>query len=71
MKLKVSPASHSPSDTARYVTVLDAGSSGTRIFVYKWDTAGGADGFRVPLKIKQVFPLPDENDVDIKPGFFS
>ena len=54
--------------TVRYATILDAGSSSTRIFVYKWDTAGGANGFQAPLKIERVFPLPSENDVESRPG---
>lgn len=49
-----------PLSTIRHGIVFDAGSSGTRIHVYKWHTGGGGP--------KDQFDLIEDDLLKIKPG---
>lgn len=49
--LTLLPPSPSPSKL-KYATVLDAGSSATRVYVYSWDASQGDEN----LKVTKVYP---------------
>ena len=47
------PTAFAPAPTVKYGTIIDAGSSGSRIYIYKWETNGDQDK---PLAVTKVFP---------------
>ena len=40
---------------SKYVGIIDAGSTSSRLLIYKWEAVVQADRYRSPLKFTKVF----------------
>ena len=61
---RATDGSATSNSTVKYSTIIDAGSSGSRIYVYKWET-GDHDK---PLAVTKVFPSKDNSAQAVKDG---